>query len=43
MTHPERQYDCATKHVALFYKTHQEHQGENAREKNLLTEAYKKK
>lgn len=43
MTHPERRYDCATKHVALFYKTHQEHQGENAREKNLLTEAYKKK
>lgn len=42
MTHPERGYDCATKHVALFYKTHQEHQGENAREKNLLTEAYKK-
>lgn len=43
MTHPERRYDCATKHVALFYKTHQEHQGENTREKNLLTEAYKKK
>lgn len=42
MTHPERGYDCATKHVALFYKAHQEHQGENTREKNLLTEAYKK-
>lgn len=39
MTHPERRYDCATKHVALFYKTHQEHQGENTREKNLLTES----
>lgn len=38
MPHLERGCDCATKHMALFYQTHQEHQEENTREKNLLTE-----